>query len=292
MIDAPVQDRPATPPRRRGGRRVTLIVTVFAVVIALTAALAVGLALRRSHRSQSHHGGWELKFDEGFSGSRVRSSAWNIRNNTFLPYEKSVLTSRRQNVQVAGGVLTLEARREQAAVGSTRRDYTSAYLDTIGKHSWKYGRFEMRARLPAGTTGIWPAFWLRADHGLGEIDILEGIGGLPTFAHQAVFQSTNGGQGRFENNHYLPTGSTADWHVYAVDVEPDALTYTIDGRTVFRVTTIQAPWLATTFDQPLNIRLNLQVGGTLPNYYHQPLTASSRFPAKFVIDWIRVYQRR
>lgn len=288
MIDAPVLGRPAIPPPGRGGRRAWVVVCV-ALVAALVAGVAVAVYLHREHETRS---GWQLKFDENFDGHSVRSSDWNVRNNTFLPYEKSILTSRPQNVQVAHGVLTLQALREQASVGTTRRDYTSAYLDTIGKKSWRYGRFEMRAQLPAGTTGSWPAFWLRADHGLGEIDILEGIGGLPTFTHQAVFQSTNGGQGKFENNHTLPSGTTAQWHVYAVDVEPDGLTFTIDGATVFRVTTAQAPWLSGTFDQPLNIRLNLQVGGTLPNYYHQPLTASSRFPARFVIDWIRVYQRR
>ena len=118
------------------------------------------------------------------------------------------------------------------------------------------------------------------------------IGGMPTFAHQAVHQSTNSGQGKFENNYTLPAGSTAEWHVYGVDLEPNSITWTIDGTKVFTVTAKQAPWITTTFDQSMNIRLNLQVGGTFPNYYNHPLTASSQFPAQFTIDWIRVYQRR
>ena len=37
---------------------------------------------------------------------------------------------------------------DRAACSSQTRQYTQAYLDTIGKHSWTYGRFEMRAKSP------------------------------------------------------------------------------------------------------------------------------------------------
>jgi hypothetical protein len=61
---------------------------------------------------------------------------------------------------------------------------------------------------------------------------------------------------------------------------------------VYRVTAEEVPWLASTFAEPMNIRLNLQVGGTLPDYYHHPLDASTRLPAAYRIDWVRVYQHR
>jgi len=69
-----------------------------------------------------------------------------------------------------GGLPVIEGRREgrpnpNYQAGSThwrhRRptiDYTAASLLTRGKHSWRYGRFEMRARIPT-TAGLWPAFW-------------------------------------------------------------------------------------------------------------------------------------
>ncbi len=233
---------------------------------------------------------WRMVFNDEFDGDAVSTRDWNVRDATYLTYEESILTSRPENVRVGDGVLTIEARRERRTVGKTTRDYTSGYLETIGKHSWRYGRFEMRARLPM-TTGVWPAFWLRGDNGPGEIDIIEAVGGMPRFTHQAVHQSTNGDREKVQNDVDLPSGTIDDWHVYAAEVEPDRITFFIDGVTVFTATTAEAPWLRETFDEPLNIRLNMQVGGAFPRYYKHPPTDASAFPATFEIDWIRVYQR-
>ena len=52
------------------------------------------------------------------------------------------------------------------------------------RQSWTYGKFEMRAKLPAGR-GVWPAFWMlpvtHSDDNLldGEIDIMEYVGYEP-----------------------------------------------------------------------------------------------------------------
>jgi beta-glucanase (GH16 family) len=235
--------------------------------------------------------GWKLVWHDEFGGSSVQVGDWNVRNNTYLPYEHSILTSAPDNVRVGGGVLTIEAQQQRRTVGRTTREYTSGYLDTIGKNSWTYGRFEMRARLPT-TAGMWPAFWLRADHGLGEIDIMEAIGGLPRMAQQAVLQSTQGDREKEVNRHDITTGTVADWHVYAATGTPASITFTIDGTQVFQVRADDVPWLRSTFDEPMNIRLNLQVGGTLPDYYQHPLDASTRLPAAYRIDWVRVYQRQ
>nr|AIA89543.1 CAZy families GH16 protein [uncultured Dyadobacter sp.] len=47
---------------------------------------------------------------------------------------------------------------------------------TRGLHEWKYGRFEMRAKLDT-QPGMWPAFWTLGVKGQwpsnGEIDIME-----------------------------------------------------------------------------------------------------------------------
>ena len=52
--------------------------------------------------------------------------------------------------------------------------FGAAYLDTIGRSSGTYGRFEIRAKAPSKGAGTWPAFWLRPeDGGHGEIDVVE-----------------------------------------------------------------------------------------------------------------------
>lgn len=74
------------------------------------------------------------------------------------------------NAVVRDGVLVIEARKEARPnpsfePGSTdwkrvreRIEYSSASLTTRGLHSWRYGRFEMRAKIDV-RAGLWPAFW-------------------------------------------------------------------------------------------------------------------------------------
>jgi beta-glucanase (GH16 family) len=272
---------PSGAPERRPRRWSIVLLGVLLVLIA--AATSVVLVVRADQP------GWRVTWHDEFNGNTVQRSHWNVRNDDWAPNEESIDTDRAANVRVADGHLTLTALRERYTVGNTTREYTSGYLDTIGRHSWKYGRFVMRAKLPVGQ-GLWPAFWLRTDSGPGEIDIMEAVGGDARRTSQTVHESTEGGQRKVGHEDVLPTGTTATWHTYALQIEPSKLSWTIDDRTVLEVSADDAPWIRTSFDKPVNIRLNLQVGGTLPAYYGRPVTAATVMPDRFVVDWVRVYQ--
>jgi beta-glucanase (GH16 family) len=272
---------PSGAPERR--RRRWSIVLLGVLLVLIAGATSVVLVVR------ANQPGWRVTWRDEFNGNTVQRSHWNVRNDDWSLNEQSIHTDRAANVRVADGHLTLTARRERYTVGNTTREYTSGYLDTIGRHSWKYGRFVMRAKLPVGQ-GLWPAFWLRTDSGPGEIDIMEAVGGDARRTSQTVHESTDGGQGKVGHEDVLPTGTTAAWHTYALEIEPSKLSWTIDDRTVFEVGADDAPWIRTSFDKPVNIRLNLQVGGTLPAYYGRPVTAATVMPDRFVVDWVRVYQ--
>ena len=62
------------------------------------------------------------------------------------------------------------------------RSYTSARLKTQGKYRFRYGKVEVRAKLPKGG-GTWPAIWMLGSNitkvgwpTCGEIDIMEHTG--------------------------------------------------------------------------------------------------------------------
>jgi beta-glucanase (GH16 family) len=232
--------------------------------------------------------GYHLVFSDDFDS--LNTKKWNVRNNTWANNEQSIDTSRPENVFLSDGALTIRAIKQSYTAYGTTRQYTSGYLDTIGKESWQYGRIEMRAKLPTAQ-GLWPAFWLRNDVGLGELDIMEAIGGMNNKSVQTVHQSTNGGMGKAGHEDTLPSGSNADWHVYAVDREPGFMNWYVDNRLVFSVTQSQLSWLDPTFNSPMNIRLNLQVGGSMPAYYQLPVGATPTGQSDYVIDYVRVYQK-
>src|ERR1700761_5244333 len=106
----------------------------------------------------------KLVFDEEFNYTGLPDSTkWGYEKGFVRESEPQYYTvNRLQNARVENGMLVIEGRKENFPnpnykPGSTKRTerqefapYTSASINTYGKHSWKYGRFEVRAKVPAG----------------------------------------------------------------------------------------------------------------------------------------------
>lgn len=173
-----------------------------------------------------------------------------------------------------------------------RQPYLSGIITSYNSFRFLYGRVEMRARMPAGK-GLWSAFWLlNAYYNQDqpedpEIDIIEAIGDRTTTANQAYhYKVDNNGDGFYksvesiENRSFIDDFS-ADFHTYSVDWSKGLLIYYVDGVEVRR---IEGDLVS---DEQMYIIANLAVGGWFPG----PADETTPFPARFEIDYIRVYQR-
>ena len=117
------------------------------------------------------------------------STKWNydIGGDGFGNNEAQFYTKKRlENARVENGNLVIEARKEDWE----NKNYTSARLVTKGKQDWKYGRIEVRAKLPKGK-GTWPAIWMLSTDMKewpedGELDIMEHVGYNQGFIHASV----------------------------------------------------------------------------------------------------------
>jgi beta-glucanase (GH16 family) len=251
---------------------------------------------------------WRLIWSDEFDGDEVDPAHWTVRNlSTFGDGNRAIacLMDRPENVRVEGGHLILTARSEQEAVRCGQTDprfpdgrrYTSGFLESRGKAEFEYGRFEVRARLPLahGTSkGLWPAFWMRpSDLSLGELDVMEAIGSgaAEPDGSNRVFHSihydyddTHPMQSRL---HVSERRFSDGFHTFAVEWEPGSLRWFVDDELTYERTTGTTPWLDEAFSGPFFLRLNLAVGGTWPG---EP-DADTAFPASYVIDHVRVYQR-
>lgn len=174
--------------------------------------------------------------------------------------------------------------------------YTSARLLTRERFEFTYGWVEARIRLPGGQ-GVWPAFWILGGNysavgwpECGEIDVMENIGREPGRIHGTVhgpgYYRDDGLSGPFD----LPAGQAFkdDFHVFALEWEPGALRWYVDGQRYFAVTPAQLPagarWV---FDHPFFLLLNVAVGGLWPGYPDE----TTVFPQAMLVDYVRVYQR-
>lgn len=240
---------------------------------------------------------WTLVWQDEFDGSRLDRETWNVitAGNGFGNKELEYYTNRPTNLMVDQGLLTIRAVKEtyKGADGITR-DYTSARINTKGKFSQRYGRFEARMKLPVGQ-GIWPAFWLMGDEGgerwpaCGEIDIMENIGSAPSTVLGTIHGPGYSGAKGISTRYTSPAAPFSDdFHLYAVEWEPEAIRWYVDSNLYQTLTPASLPtgarWV---FDHPFYILLNLAVGGNLP---HNP-DETTVFPQSLLVDYVRVYQR-
>lgn len=183
-------------------------------------------------------------------------------------------------------------------VGST---YYSSRIKTKGLQSWQYAYIECRAKVPPGGAsyqGYWPAFWtLGTDIDTvgwpkcGEMDIMEHLCGTnPNTIYQTLHGNLTGGS-RAWSLGYTVNGAAdygQGYHTYAMLWKQNAVTLYVDG--VPSGPTITPASLSKTqvwqFNKPQFLLLNLAIGGNWPGN----VTASTVFPAHFLIDYVRVYQ--
>ena len=236
--------------------------------------------------------GWKLVWSDDFEGGAIDRSKWNIRNNEGRDIDLGCNTNSPKNSFVGGGNLTIRALRETVKCSSQTRQFSQGYLDTIGRHSWTYGKFEMRAKSPNkadNSKGLWPAFWLRPeDGGNGEIDVTELPGGKDWYGKSTAGIFYDYTPVKQDTRLALPGGGYPGdgFHTYTTEWTKDSLKWYMDGKLLWTRDASTTPWFDKVFHKPYNIRLNFQVGGWLGNP-----DASTAFPADFVVDYVKVYQR-
>lgn len=186
------------------------------------------------------------------------------------------------------GQLTIQAKKEKFP--GTVQNFTSARLQT--NQAFKYGVFEMRAKLPY-LKGTWPTFWLRCADSFckssrdGEIDIMEMVAWNLNTIHSAV-HFTNGSK----SNKTKIKDTVSEFHVYATEWTPTSITTFVDGRAYFRydkpLNATYAQWPFNSNNNTFNIILNLAIGGKWGAFKGVDETTKS-YPQNFTIDYVRVY---
>lgn len=266
-------------------------------------------------------GGWRLHWADEFDGTSLRSH-WRAYHNTYGEGNNELACLTPNNLTVSGGTLKIQAKRQTVTCpnGSTR-EFTSGFIGSreAGTYFPRYGRFEIRARLPHAQ-GLWPAFWLRHRNGAGqaEVDVME-------YFHSQVPGKTTGtlhldGRSNLSKrtvDFEAPT-ATPGWHVWAVEIEPVAggvqFTFFLDGSAYHSYVDTQRQWASLVDPNGTwDLAVNLAVGGKWTGHPDDPLgylrdldrcaqkgtppsctTTGIRraaFPETYEVDYVRVYTR-
>jgi beta-glucanase (GH16 family) len=198
--------------------------------------------------------------------------------------------ARSENARVENGKLIIEARKE-AYQGN---QYTSARLVTKGLGDWKYGKIEVRAKIPTGN-GMWPAIWMLPSENVygtwpksGEIDIMENVGFEPNTIHWNVHtESYNHSIGTNKGDKADFTAPYNNYYTYAVEWYEDSIRFLVDGVEYFKFDKESNNSNVWPFDQKFHLLLNIAVGGWGGV---QGIDANA-FPQKMYVDYVRVYKQ-
>ncbi|MDA9783131.1 glycoside hydrolase family 16 protein [Vicingaceae bacterium] len=217
--------------------------------------------------------GWSLVWSDEFNGAGLADDSkwiynvgnWGWGNNELQYYTSADLKNARQE----NGSLIIEAHKNEKD-----KYWSSARLTTQSKVSFKYGRIEFRAKVPAGR-GTWAAGWLLGDTYqdelswpyCGEIDVLEcvgyeindttGYGINHATCHTRAYYFKQGNQIGSE----IEVDSMHNkFHTYAVEWYPTKIEGYLDGELYYTYDK-NADSLEWPFNQPQNIIINLAIGG-------------------------------
>jgi beta-glucanase (GH16 family) len=234
-------------------------------------------------------------FDDEFAGTALDAAKWQVLSTTSVGFHSGFecFVDDGRHVRVRGGKLHLALSASQPGNGCRRLGlpYASGMVLSRGRFAQAYGRFTIRAKLPA-TPGVQPALWLypqRLTYGRwprsGEIDIAEVFGSADqTWPHL----------------HYLgPTGqahpgracsvapNASGFHTYSVDWTPTVFTFRYDAIPCVTIDrwTPAAPLAAPApFDKPFFVLLELAtgIGGNAPG-------RTMPIPQTMQVDYVRVW---
>ncbi len=206
-------------------------------------------------------------------------------------------TDRTDNAFVENGVLKIVAKKETYSDQGVTKQYTSARLNA--KFSFKYGKVEVRAKLPTGV-GTWPAIWMLGVNidedgaywdnqgygttpwpACGEIDIMEHWGNNQNYVQSAIHTPSSFGGTVNLGGQNIGTAST-DFHVYSLEWTAEKMVFSVDDNVHYTYDPPVKDENTWPFDLEQYLLLNVAV---LPN-----IQASFNESA-MEIDYVRIYQQ-
>ncbi|NVD08803.1 glycoside hydrolase family 16 protein [Vibrio sp. JPW-9-11-11] len=283
---------------------------------------------------------WELVWSDEFEAHQIDSEKWNHEVNCWGGgnAEQQCYVADEANSFVSKGKLVIRLLKgdttgpnqvegsEGYGETTTTLPYSSARLTTMNKGDWKYGRFEIRAKLPQGQ-GTWPAIWMLPTEWVyggwaasGEIDIMEAVNLGTHYQVGGVTKPENRVHGTLHygkawpNNVYSgeaydfgdSTVNPADgFHIYAIEWEQDEIRWYVDDVHYATQKSTgwwthyqddQGQWVSGANDAPYNqdfhLILNLAMGGSWPTAVNDGGIDPTIEQAEMQVDYVRVYRCR
>ena len=247
------------------------------------------------HITSKSQDGYDLVWSDEFDGEILDESSWTYEigdgcdrnlcgwgNNELQDY-----TSDPENISLQDGILTIKA--EKKLAGS----FTSSRIITKDKREFKFGRIDIRAKLPRGQ-GIWPAVWMLGSNiddvswpACGEIDIMEMVGHEPERSHGTAHWGNVGEGSQFRGSSFSLREDFAErFHVFTLLWTNNSIQWYVDETLFHTITNNDTKGYNYPFNSDFFFIMNVAVGGNWPGNPDE----TTEFPQSMEVDYIRVFQ--
>jgi len=246
--------------------------------------------------------GMTCSFDDEFTSS-LDASKWTVQTTAVGGYTTGPTTEKAcyepSNVSVADGNLQLTAVRQASftctkAKSTFTTDLTAGSVSSVGKFAQTYGRFEVRAKIPATSTpGLQETLWLWPVNDIaygpvwpesGEIDFAEFYSRYSSLVIPYLHYVAKSFQPVTAYNCHINVGQ---FNVYGLTWKPGLLSIDVNGKTcltdAYRASNAPSP---APFDQPFFVALTQAIGS---NNGNAP-TSATPFPATTQVDYVRIWK--
>jgi beta-glucanase (GH16 family) len=266
--------------------------------------------------AKSTGGTWQCSFDDEFAGTTLDASKWTVQTTAASGFTAgpTCFVDDTDNISVASGTLNLTVRKEAApftcksSLKNFTTQYTSGSVNGFGKFSQTYGRFEVRAKLPAATVKglqetlwLWPVNPLKYGRwpGSGEIDFGEFYSSAAGWNIPYIHYNSTTAKGDWNTNSNVFTALPAPYaqpgmncridqsafNTYTVIWQPGQITLQVNGNNCI-VNNYTASGLTggAPFDQPFFMALTQGLGiGT------NAFDSATPLPATTQVDYVRMW---
>lgn len=237
--------------------------------------------------------GYNLVWSDEFDGEMLDESNWTyeLGNGCDIGLcgwgnnELQIYTDSEENVKLEDGMLTITAKEESP--------YSSARIITKGKKEFRFGRIDIRAKLPKGQ-GIWPAIWMLGSNiddvswpACGEIDIMELVGHQPQLSHGTAHWGRAGEGSQFRGNSFSITEDFSErFHVFTLLWKNNSVQWYVDETLFHTITPAETTGYIYPFNEDFFFIMNVAVGGNWPGEPDE----TTVFPQTMEVDYLRVFQ--
>ena len=196
--------------------------------------------------------------------------------------EVQTYTNSAENAKVLDGSLIITAKVDGSG------GYTSARLKSQGLRKFKYGRVEVRAKLPA-SAGTWPAIWMLGSNyttvgwpTCGEIDIMEQRGANKDITLGTLhWYNTTGSNNASYGETTAVADASSDFHLYTVEWSDTSIKIYLDDVSFFQMDNDSTLPFNADFFMILNIAMGGALGGDIdPGFTEDTME----------IDYVKVFQ--